>query len=105
MSHEARQWISYDALTEIAGAEAAARDQDGTFPGAAFDGLRRFGLIGSPPLELNDAPPLFRVLAAIGRGDLSVGRIFEGHVNALFLIHTFGRPKERAYCKTLDSAR
>jgi hypothetical protein len=41
VSHEARQWISYEALTEAAGAEAAARDRDGAFPAAAFDGLRR----------------------------------------------------------------
>jgi hypothetical protein len=63
--------------------------------------LRHLGLIGAPPLGLNEAPRLFRVLADIGRGDLSVGRIFEGHVNALFLIHMFGRPEQRAHCKTL----
>ena len=90
MSHEARQWISYEALTEAAGAEAAARDRDGAFPGAAFAGLRNLGLIGAPPLGLNEAPRLFRVLAAVGRGDLSVGRIFEGHVNALLLIDMSG---------------
>ena len=101
MSHEARQWISYEALTEAAGAEAAARDRDGAFPAAAFDGLRRLGLIGAPPLRLDEASQLFRVLAAVGRGDLSVGRIFEGHVNALFLIHMFGRAEQRAHYRTL----
>ena len=30
------------------------------------------------------------LLAAVGRGDLSVGRIFEGHVNALYLIQKYG---------------
>jgi alkylation response protein AidB-like acyl-CoA dehydrogenase len=101
VSHEARQWISYEALTEAAGAEAAARDRDRAFPGTAFDGLRKLGLVGAPPLGLDEAPQLFRVLAAIGRGDLSVGRIFEGHVNALFLIQMFGRPEQRAHYKTL----
>ena len=101
MSHEARQWISYEALTEAAGAEAAARDRDGAFPGAAFAGLRNLGLIGAPPLGLNEAPRLFRVLAAVGRGDLSVGRIFEGHVNALLLIDMFGRAEQRAHYRTL----
>ena len=101
MSHEARQWISYEALTEAAGAEAAARDRDGAFPAAAFDGLRQLGLIGAPPLRLDEASQLFRVLAAVGRGDLSVGRIFEGHVNALFLIDMFGRAEQRAHYRTL----
>jgi alkylation response protein AidB-like acyl-CoA dehydrogenase len=101
VSHEVRQGISYDAITEAAGVESEARDCDGAFPGAAFDGLRKLGLIGAPPLGLKEALPLFRVLAAIGRGDLSVGRIFEGHVNALLLIHVFGRPEQRAHYKTL----
>jgi alkylation response protein AidB-like acyl-CoA dehydrogenase len=101
VSHEVRQWISYEALAEAAGAEAVARDRDGAFPRAAFDGLRRLGVIGNPPLRPDEASQLFRALAAVGRGDLSVGRIFEGHVNALFLIHMFGRPEQRAQYQTL----
>lgn len=95
MSHETRQWISYEALSDVASADAAALDRSGTFPVAAFNDLRRLGLTGNPPLKCEDAAWLFRVLAAIGRGNLSVGRIFEGHVNALFLIHTFGTPNQR----------
>ena len=101
MSREARQWISYEALTEVAGLDAEARDCDGAFPRSAFDGLRRLGLIGAPPLRPHEAPHLFRVLASVGRGDLSVGRILEGHVNALFLIHMFGNPQQRAHYQTL----
>src|ERR1700691_2223048 len=94
MSHETRQWISYDALSEVAGTDASMHDRDGSFPSAAFSGLRRLGLIGNPPLKSEDATLLFGVLAAIGRGDVSVGRIVEGHVNALFLIQTFGTPDQ-----------
>lgn len=101
MSHEARQWISYEALAHVAGVEAAARDRDGGFPHAAFDGMRRLGLIGAPPLRPEEAPQLLRVLAAVGRGDLSVGRIFEGHVNAMFLIQMFGRAEQRTHFQTL----
>jgi alkylation response protein AidB-like acyl-CoA dehydrogenase len=101
MSHETRPWISYEALTELAGKEAAARDRDGGFPGAAFEDLRRLGLTGKPPLKSLEATRLFRVLAAIGRGDLSVGRIFEGHVNALSLIRMFGNPEQQARYQTL----
>lgn len=61
----------------------------------AFDGLRALGLIAHPPLGRADASALFRILAAVGRGDLSVGRIFEGHVNALSLIQHFGTPLQR----------
>lgn len=101
MSHEARQWISYEALAAVAGADAPTHDRHGSFPLAAFNGLRRLGLTGNPPLKYEDAALLFRALAAIGRGDLSVGRIFEGHVNALFLIHRFGTPNQRERFQTL----
>src|ERR1700761_370086 len=101
MSRESRQWISYKALAAVAAADAPAHDQAGSFPSAAFNDLHRLGLIGNPPLKYEDAGLLFRVLAAIGRGDLSVGRIFEGHVNALFLIHMFGTTDQRARFQNL----
>jgi alkylation response protein AidB-like acyl-CoA dehydrogenase len=101
--HEAGQWISYQALTDVAGAEAATRDQDGAFPVTAFKGLRQLGLVANPPLQTAQAPQLFRVLAAVGRGDLSVGRIFEGHINALLLIHLFGNLEQRAGYQRLAS--
>jgi alkylation response protein AidB-like acyl-CoA dehydrogenase len=101
MSHETRQWISYDALSEVAATDASVHDRDGSFPSAAFSGLRRLGLVGNPPLKCEDATLLFHVLAAIGRGDLSVGRIFEGHVNALLLIQIFGTPDQRVRFQTL----
>jgi alkylation response protein AidB-like acyl-CoA dehydrogenase len=101
MSHEARQWISYGALTELAGKDAAERDSDGLFPSAAFESLRRLGITGKPPLRVHEAMRLLKVLAAVGRGDLSVGRIFEGHVNALFLISIFGNKEQRARYQTL----
>ena len=103
MSHEERRWISYDALSEVAGTDAPVHDRDGSFPAAAFSGLRRLGLIGKPPLKHEDATLLFHVLAAIGRGDLSVGRIFEGHVNALLLIQRFGTPDQRTRFQTLTA--
>jgi alkylation response protein AidB-like acyl-CoA dehydrogenase len=101
VSREARQWISYEAVTAVAGADAPTHDQAGSFPSAAFSGLGRLGLIGNPPLRCEDARLLFRLLAATGRGDLSVGRIFEGHINALFLIHRFGSPDQRERFQTL----
>jgi len=104
MSHEGRHWISYDALSQAAEADAAERDADGHFPAAAFINLKRFGLIGDPPLQPAEMPRLLRCLAAIGRGSLSVGRVFEGHCNALLLIRLFGAPSQREQLCLIASA-
>jgi alkylation response protein AidB-like acyl-CoA dehydrogenase len=95
MSEDPQRWISYNALTEIAATDASVRDRDGAFPERAFTGLRRLGVIGKPPLQTDEIACLLRVLAAIGRGNLSVGRIYEGHVNALLLIQEFGTSAQR----------
>lgn len=39
---------------------------------------------------------MMSVLRIIGRADLSVGRLYEGHVNALLLFDWFGSPTQRA---------
>ena len=44
--------------------------------------------------ETGHTKELLMLLKAIGRGNLVVGRIYEGHVNALQLIQTFGTPKQ-----------
>jgi hypothetical protein len=64
---------SLETLTAAIGAEAADRDRDGHFPSTAFASLDKLGLIARAPVEDRDAGRLFRLLAAIGRGDLSVG--------------------------------
>ncbi len=38
---------------------------------------------------------LLQLLKSIGRADLSVGRIYEGHINALFLIHLFATDHQK----------
>ena len=95
MSYELRAWVSYDAITALVSKCASDRDRDGKFPYSAFDGLRQLRLISQPPLDAWNSAILLRVLAAVGRGDLSVGRIFEGHVNALLLIRLFGTTGQR----------
>src|SRR5580692_9351389 len=100
MSQDPQRWISYKALTELAGIDASERDQDGLFPEHAFEGLCRLGVVGKPPLQSVEVGCLLRALAAIGRGNLSVGRIYEGHVNALLLIHWFGTPAQRKHGAT-----
>jgi alkylation response protein AidB-like acyl-CoA dehydrogenase len=95
MSRKDRLWVSYAALTEAAGLDAAAYDRTGAFPARAFDRLRSLGLVRNPPLAPAASKVLLRSLTAIGRGDLSVGRIFEGHCNALALIGQYGSASQR----------
>ncbi|MBO0906472.1 acyl-CoA dehydrogenase family protein [Jiella sonneratiae] len=69
---------------------AADEPEREAFPSRAFDALRRLGLTARPPIGAGSGGELLRLLAAVGRGDLGVGRIFEGHVNALDLVARFG---------------
>lgn len=81
-------------------ASAAARDEDGAFPEAEFAVLAEAGLLAAPlprrlgGLGLGTEPGgfgvLLRVLEILGWGSLPVGRLYEGHANALALIETFG---------------
>lgn len=99
----ARAVESAAALAPRLAASAAATDRDGGFPAEAIGWLGEAGLLAAPlPVAhggagLNDAPALgalLRTLAHVGRGDLSVGRLYEGHVNALALVQAFGTPAQ-----------
>lgn len=75
---------------------AARYDRERSFPEASFQIIRETGLLGipfattSPDAWIN----VLEILKHIGRGDLSVGRVYEGHVNAIQLIQTFGTPEQ-----------
>ena len=78
---------------------AATTDRDGGYPAEAMRWLHAAGLCVAPvPVPfggqgLNDDAhrlALLCVLKHIGRGDLVVGRLYEGHVNALQLIFAYG---------------
>lgn len=85
-----------EALHLAIRADAAAQEGDGDFPAAAFETLRARGLLEGAALFEPGITPLLRLLSAVGRGDLSVGRIFEGHVNALALLRRHGTRAQRA---------
>lgn len=81
--------------------EAAARDADGTFPAASFQALREAGLLTAVlPTPLGGravgGSALLGLLRQIGRASLPVGRVYEGHVNALGLIQRYGTPAQLA---------
>ena len=80
-------------------AQAAETDVVGAFPAQEFGWLRAAGLLTAAlPAALGGAGlhtpattlPLLRVLQHIGRGNLAVGRVYEGHLNALLLIQQLG---------------
>lgn len=70
---------------------AAPCDVDGAYPRAAMDILVARGLTGIgallPERARNGMAGVLRLLAEAGRGDASVGRLLEGHANALELVH------------------
>ncbi|GAA3978648.1 acyl-CoA dehydrogenase family protein [Hymenobacter antarcticus] len=80
-------------------AQAAATDVEGGFPTQEFGWLRAAGLLtvvlpaamGGADLHTAAATlPLLQVLRHVGRGNLAVGRVYEGHLNALLLIQQLG---------------
>jgi alkylation response protein AidB-like acyl-CoA dehydrogenase len=102
-----RQRTSIDeALTHAAevadycATNAAAMDQNGAFAVREFELIAEVGLLAAPlhrnlgglgfGIEAEVTCELLMLLKHMGRGNLSVGRVYEGHVNALQLIQTFG---------------
>lgn len=82
-------------LSKTISRHAAVCDVDRAFPSKAFAELAALGLLSDPPVEADAMRSLLMLLAAIGRGDLSVGRIYEGHADACWLIKTFGTVSQR----------
>jgi alkylation response protein AidB-like acyl-CoA dehydrogenase len=83
--------------------EATTYDSAAGFPFASIAKLRDAGFLMAPvPVEFGgfglhgggDAVALFRLLYLLGYADLSLGRIFEAHVNALELIRQYGTPRQ-----------
>ncbi len=70
-------------------------------PGKEIEWLRQAGLlqIALPGNELDfrnpNTPKQLQLLKATGRASLSVGRIYEGHLNALLLIHQYATPAQQ----------
>ncbi|GJE19261.1 acyl-CoA dehydrogenase family protein [Methylobacterium marchantiae] len=89
----------------VAASRAAEHDHDGGFPEADVDHLRTLGLLAAPiPRDeggagLGEEPgaaSLCDVLRLVGSGSLALGRIYEGHVNALQLVARYGDASQRS---------
>ena len=79
-------------------------DNDREFPKAAFCLLNRLDLLKvTLPEKYNGKnlcksignEQLLEILKCIGRADLSVGRIYEGHINALLLIERYASSSQK----------
>lgn len=102
------------SATGLASALTAIREHqdylaDDTFPHVEFDLLQENGLLAitlpghSLDFHCRNTPELLQVLKLVGKGNLSVGRIYEGHINALYLIHLFA--DEGQQCRWYGDAR
>lgn len=102
--------LVYDAVwaarrvAVTAASRASAQDRDDGFPGEDVGDLAHLGLLAAPiPAEaggagLGDEPgagTLAEVLRLVGYGSLALGRLYEGHVNALQLVAAHGDPAQR----------
>lgn len=83
---------------------SAELDRHDAFPTQAIDHIRKSGLLKAPlPVaiggaglcEPEHAAALRDVLYLVGRGSLVLGRLYEGHVNALALVLRYGSAESR----------
>ena len=105
-SPDAARAVSLSALVEQLQAMAPDLDREGAVPSREMQALAAAGLLGMPTprtlgglgygTESGETIHLLALLCELGRGNLSIGRIYEGHVNALQLIATIGTPGQLA---------
>ncbi len=91
-------------LVSIFQSRAPQLDADSAFPAQNIADLASIGalLAPFPPIHGGQgagttpegARPLLRTLRLIGQGHLATGRLYEGHVNAVKLVATYGTPAQ-----------
>ena len=91
-------------IADFCAANAAVVDQNGAFPVKEFELIAEAGMLAAPlqpelgglglGIDAGVTYELLILLKQMGRGNLAVGRIYEGHVNALQLIQTFGTKEQ-----------
>lgn len=92
-------------IADFAATNAALLDREGVFPAEEFRQIAAAGLLTAPlrrslgglglGFETGNTKELLQLLTKIGSGNLAVGRVYEGHVNALQLIQTFGTREQQ----------
>ncbi len=93
-----------DALTQVLqliARLAPETDEEGQFPEQAFLELGNMGLLAvtltDQPLDGRGAntPELLTLLKRVGAANLAVGRVYEGHINALLLAQVYGTAQQQ----------
>ena len=95
-------------VAEFAFAHGVEHDHDGAFPDQEVVELHRSGLlVAMLPRALGGAEPsaieIADALRRIGGGSLPLGRLYEGHVNALGLVMRYGDDAQQS--RTAEEAR
>ena len=83
---------------QTAARRAASADRDGAFPTEDIQNLHHLGLLHAPfpvtqggdGLGIGRPESLREVLQTLGKGSLALGRLYEGHVNAVALVTRYG---------------
>ncbi|WP_051293100.1 acyl-CoA dehydrogenase family protein [Olivibacter sitiensis] len=96
----------FDSMRQLNGPTA----QGSGIPSEEIALLKSSGLLGivlpNMPYDFRDGhmPSILHLLKRFGRAHGAMGRIYEGHINALFLIHQYGmaRQKEHWYRLVLE---
>lgn len=96
------------AVADFCASQAAEIDCYGKYPRQEFEQIAEKGLLTAPlqpafggvglGFDTHTLHETLVILQQIGRGNLAVGRIYEGHVNALQLIQTFGTATQIEQC-------
>ncbi len=94
------------SVAQQAAGRAAALDHDGAFPVDDIEAMRASSLLAAPlpagfgGAGLGTSPEaalaMLQVFRLIGHGSLPLGRLYEGHVNALKLVFRYGGPAQQA---------
>jgi alkylation response protein AidB-like acyl-CoA dehydrogenase len=94
-----------EALAERMAERAYEIDRAGAFPEKEFAWIEEADLLAAPlssrhggrglGAERKNTSALLTLLRHLGRGNLSVARLYEGHANALTLIYRFGTPAQK----------
>ena len=92
------------AIADESKIEAAATDSSEDFPVETFRKIAEAKLLSAPlpselggiglGLENQTTRELLQILKHFGRGNLVVGRVYEGHYNALLLLKLFGTKEQ-----------
>ncbi|EDM35929.1 hypothetical protein PBAL39_23017 [Pedobacter sp. BAL39] len=100
-SYETFDATKLKLVLEKIASRASECEHDPEGPKVEFQWLNECGALaavlpgGEMDFNKSHTGQLLKLLKDIGKANLSVGRIFEGHINALYLIHLFAEQEQR----------